>query len=299
MKCDILKIISLLLVFLIGFSLTGCVSSEGDYDDSAAIIERSTLDYPANNGEFKYDVYTEYVSISKYIGDATNVEIPSELEDLPVLSIRSEAFKDNTSIKSVTIPEPVYMIGSEAFRGCKSLKSINLSDTVKVLKSDCFRGCDSLQELILPKGVENIPSGMCSGCDSLYSVEIKESKYDESLSYTVSDSAFGNCPSLYSVYIPKRYTKIDGSAFDGSMDKLVIYGYGSGAIAKFCSENLIDFVVLDAEKYKAIREESKKKYEQEVESRLAQQESEISTGETASEVASREKETLDQELFGW
>lgn len=290
----IIQISAMLFCIVIAMtSLVGCFGGDLSSDDYLAIIDRSTLDYPASNDEFMYDVYTEYVSISKYIGKSSDVTIPTELEDLPVLSIRDNAFEENSYIKNVVIPEPVCKIGKEAFRACPSLKSVSLPTTLKVIGSDCFRGCDVLSELIIPANVDNIPSGLCSGCESLYNVEILESKNDASRSCKIESSAFAYCHSLYGIYIPKRYTEINDTAFRDSMDNLVIYGYGSGATAKYCSENLINFVVLDAEKYKAIREENKKKQEE-----AAAAASKLEAEAEQEDNESAENET-DENIMGW
>ena len=77
------------------------------------------------------------------------------------------------------------------------------------------------------------------------------------------------------------------------MDNLVVYGYGSGATARYCSENLINFVVLDAEKYKAIREENKKKQEE-----AAAAASKLEAEAEQEDNESDENE-IDENIIGW
>ncbi len=57
------------------------------------------------------------------IGDVTDTEIaiPSEFEGIAVTGISAEAFKDCTTLTSVTIPESITFIGENAFAGCDNI----------------------------------------------------------------------------------------------------------------------------------------------------------------------------------
>lgn len=65
------------------------------------------------------------------IGSATDKDIfiPSTYNGYPVRRISDEAFKNCTSITSVTIPSSIYVIGKGAFIGCTNLKSITFKYT--------------------------------------------------------------------------------------------------------------------------------------------------------------------------
>ena len=57
---------------------------------------------------------------------ATEVEIFSEFNSLPVISILPEAFKNCTSIKKVLVPVSITTIGADAFAGCYSIEEMVL-----------------------------------------------------------------------------------------------------------------------------------------------------------------------------
>jgi len=55
-------------------------------------------------------------------------------------TIQTAAFKDNTTITSVIIPENVWQIGSQAFYGCTNLATVELSN-VQDISTSAFEGC--------------------------------------------------------------------------------------------------------------------------------------------------------------
>lgn len=91
-------------------------------------------------GDFEYSVATEYdkefnaiksIKITKYNGSDSDVVIPDTIDSLPVTIIESDAFANNESIESVTIPETVVEIGGWAFENCTNLKEIDLPSNLK------------------------------------------------------------------------------------------------------------------------------------------------------------------------
>ncbi len=82
------------------------------------------------NLEFKLSSDETYYTVAG-IGDFTgvNLVIPSEYEGLPVQTIGAGAFKGNTKLLSVTIPESVTSVSASAFNSCYNLVEIyNLTD---------------------------------------------------------------------------------------------------------------------------------------------------------------------------
>ena len=184
-----------------------------------------------------------------------------------VTSIRSSAFRDCSSLTSVTIGNSVTSIGNYTFGGCSSLTSVTIPNSVKSIGKNAFYGCSSLTSITIPNSVTSIGEWAFSDCSSLTSVTIPNSVtsigkyaffvcsslasitipnsvtsigewafgYCSSLtSVTISDSvtsigdnAFQYCSSLASVTIPNSVTSIGGSAFYGC-DKLVdVYCYAT------------------------------------------------------------------------
>ena len=126
-----------------------------------------------------------------------------------VKGIGSYAFKDCSSLTSITIPNSVTSIGSSAFYGCSSLTSVTIPNSVTSIGSSAFDGCSSLTSVTIPESVTSIGDSAFDGCSSLNSVTIGESVT------SIGKSTFYGCSSLTSVTIPNSVTSIGSSAFDG------------------------------------------------------------------------------------
>ena len=82
-------------------------------------------------GHFYYHSYPGYVSICGYIGDETDISIPSSISGKPVSVIESNAFDGCDSIKTIEVPDTVMKVAEDSFTGAGSLERI-VSHTVDV-----------------------------------------------------------------------------------------------------------------------------------------------------------------------
>ena len=69
----------------------------------------------------------DYVRIIDCDESATTVEIPAEIDNLPVTTIGDDAFEGCTNLSSIEIPDSVISIGNSAFSECEKLSAINVS----------------------------------------------------------------------------------------------------------------------------------------------------------------------------
>ncbi len=81
-------------------------------------------------GDYEYEIVDDTVTITKYIGTATTLTIPATIDGVEVSKIGDGAFKDNASLKTVTVSNGIKDIGSSAFENCTSLSKISLPDTI-------------------------------------------------------------------------------------------------------------------------------------------------------------------------
>lgn len=94
---------------------------------------------------------TSYSTNFGYIFGGNNY-VPASLKTVKITggkSIGSSAFKDCTSLKSVTIGNSVESIGSYAFENCTSLKSVTIGNSVESIGSYAFKNCTSLRSATL------------------------------------------------------------------------------------------------------------------------------------------------------
>lgn len=95
----------------------------GDYTerllDQAIYKRHSTL-------FFDFREYHDHVEIEKYMGGFRKAVCPRSFRGKPVTVIRANAFRLNTSVKHVVLPESIVRIGAGAFWGCENLTDINI-----------------------------------------------------------------------------------------------------------------------------------------------------------------------------
>ncbi len=92
------------------------------------------------------------------VGD---VEIPSEIEGLPVVGIGAGAFSNCVHITKAVLPAGVTSIGDNAFWGCHSLWYINIPESVTRLGNRLFYQCGNLEKIVFDG---NAPSSVGTYC---------------------------------------------------------------------------------------------------------------------------------------
>ncbi|MGN1480929.1 leucine-rich repeat protein, partial [Porcipelethomonas sp.] len=98
----------------------------------------------------------DYIEITACDESLTEVEIPEEIDGLPVTNIGDCAFYNCTSLESITIPDSVTSIESGAFCGCTSLTSITIPESVTDIGDSVFEYCTSLESIKIPDSVTSI-----------------------------------------------------------------------------------------------------------------------------------------------
>ena len=131
-----------------------------------------------------------------YIGDFV---IPNNINGRYVSIIGEEAFKDCTTITSITIPKTVTNIDSSAFENCTGLTTVTLPSQLYAIGAFAFKGCTSLTSITLPESVQHIDDGAFQNCRSLSSVIVK--KDTSSITHLGMD-VFKDCKSTLQITVP-------------------------------------------------------------------------------------------------
>lgn len=109
------------------------------------------------SGDYEYKILNDgTVSITKFIGEASDVEIPSEIDGLAVTQIDAEAFKGCEILTSVIIPDTVIDLGSEAFAECVNLTKLHIGDGITMLYDSAFYGTNNIEEVFIGKNLESV-----------------------------------------------------------------------------------------------------------------------------------------------
>ena len=270
---------------LVGVSLlTGCQTtleqeSPPDVEQSVhetipidAVIASSALQYPATNDLFYYNVYDDYIAITKYLGDEnlvkedgefvtpTDIKIPDMIDGLPVYIIGPGAF-NGAAIESVAISKNVVQIGANAFSNCPNLRKVTFTDITETsesvtegngavsIGSSAFKNCVSLEEITLPDSVEALGEAVFSGCVELKKINLP------SFVVSVPDDLCTNCEKLTEIYISDSAVEISDSAFSTVARDAKIYGGVYSQSAHYAANHFMLFVINREKKEIKVSEE--------------------------------------------
>jgi hypothetical protein len=79
---------------------------------------------------------------------------------------------------SFIVPDFVTVIGKYAFKECTSLLSVTIPDSVTSIEEDAFLLCTSLKSINIPDSVKSIGLYIFDGCDSLRTISVSHNTYD-------------------------------------------------------------------------------------------------------------------------
>ena len=205
--------------------------------DNYEVINNAT---PVGDYGFLTEYGTNYLIC--YFGTATELSLPENYngEDY---EIAEDAFRGNSTITSIVIPEGVTSI-DDAFYGCSSLASIVIPEGVTSIGDVAFYGCNNLKlvinysDLPLQRGsssygyvgyyadrvinVDNFIGDYAfktkDGVNYLTGyigddTELTLPNDYQGENYQIGESAFNNCSSLTSITIPEKLTSIQRYTF--------------------------------------------------------------------------------------
>ncbi|MBQ9468196.1 MAG: leucine-rich repeat protein [Clostridia bacterium] len=115
------------------------------------------------DGDFTYAVFTDDTAlVTAYKGASANVEIPEKLGSYPVFGIEHECFKNNKTIRSVTLPSTLNVIYYKAFVD-SSVEELTVKGDKLRVGANAFSGCSSLRTLNFGGTFLDIGAGAFSG----------------------------------------------------------------------------------------------------------------------------------------
>ncbi|MBQ6661362.1 MAG: leucine-rich repeat protein [Clostridia bacterium] len=139
-------------------------------------------------------------------GDS-EIYIPKTINGLTVKAVGEEAFKENTSVTYVYMPDSITLIDKKAFYGCTGLGEVTLpGDTQATAASGIQNTFPTFNAEI-----KAIKTGKKSALNTKAGGAGNRGETGEEL--IIGEAAFQNCTSLESITIPDNVTSIGDSAF--------------------------------------------------------------------------------------
>lgn len=175
------------------------------------------------------DENNKYYIIKGVIAESETVQIPSEIDGVPVKEIAEGAFRADSKLKKLVIAEGVEKIGYSAFAHCKCLETVDIPSSVTDVSAGSFYGTPWLEDNddryiivgddvlimyqgaerkpILPKRIKHIAKEAFFENEFVMYITLPEGVLD------VSDYAFSNCTNIKRVTLNTSLTHIGQFAF--------------------------------------------------------------------------------------
>ena len=184
---------------------SGSTGSSG----TATKVVQPRYEYKLTKNAKNEDVAT----ITKYYGTVAAITVPKTIDGYTVTGIGYEAFKGNTYITSVLLPDTITEIGMLAFKDCTGIEVVSLPSELEVLPYGAFQNCTSLTEIKIPKTVtnenQNMSIGPFWGCTLLKNVVFEDGMTK------VPNGILKDASAVESVVLPSTVTEIGNDAFNG------------------------------------------------------------------------------------
>lgn len=186
-----------LMMFLLSLSMivTAIPMNGNVYANDSGITT-----YAYNNGVFTYDwgVNDSQITITGLVSgqSVTDLDIPESIDGKFVTKIGDNAFKDNTSIASVTLPDTIQEIGAWAFSGT-SITSLTTGSRCRHIGERAFYNCTQLQSVTINSENDITIDTLAFCADrAIQSLNVKAKRM------ICGDNAFQNCSSMVFQTLP-------------------------------------------------------------------------------------------------
>ena len=157
------------------------------------------------NGVYKVQGDGLSVEFTKPVSKKASVKIPDTIQVngivCKVTGIAANAFKNNTSLKTVTIGKNITVIGANAFYGCKNLSKIYGGSRIANIGYKAFFNCGNLSSITISGTVRSIGKLAFYKCKKLRTIVIKSTALS---SRNVGTKAFTGTYTRPTVKVPAK-----------------------------------------------------------------------------------------------
>ena len=141
------KRITIALVCILAAAVLGALilgrqdnSSVSVSGDVSRTNNTNTNTNTVTSDKWVYEAVDGSISLVGYNGRDSVIEIPSEIDGVPVTSLGEGLFEENNRLREVTIPDSVTDIGPSSFENCTELTVVRLSANIERIQSKAFSG---------------------------------------------------------------------------------------------------------------------------------------------------------------
>lgn len=160
--------------------------------------------------------------------------IPEKINNITITKIENNAFKEETQIEKMIIPDTVLSIGESAFYGCSNLKEIKLPKNLKTISNYLFYKCSLLDSIIIPSTLISIGENSFYDCDKLVELSLPDTIT------SIGRCAFTYCSSLQTINLPKSLKELNSFTFaDCGNLKAIEFPNTLETIDSWCFENCL------------------------------------------------------------
>ena len=207
------KLFLMVACFTLAVVLLGGVKAAAASKDVTTEQGTFTIGY-GGYGSNKYDAPT----VIGYKGRESDVTLPTKVtinDEEQDITILGDAFKGNTAITSVTIPEGYTSIGISALSGCSGLTSITIPSSLQTVGATAFQNCTKLTTVNFTEnesGTLKFMNKVFDSCTALASINLPvqtTSVYD-------NGNIFTGCTALESITVSPgntKYFSLNGSLY--------------------------------------------------------------------------------------
>lgn len=150
----------------------------------------------------------EAIIVDYFKGTAGEVEIPNEIDGIPVTAIGDRTFFGHQGITSITLPTTVTHIGQEAFRACERLEAIHVPSD-----HPTYSSIDGVLFNLEQSELIRVPEGIVGAYTVPDQVAKIRSRVFDPEDGWIGTAAFEGCNFLSEVVIPEGVTELGPFTF--------------------------------------------------------------------------------------
>ena len=163
---------------------------------------------PSSNGVYKVLKDGQSVEFTKPLSKRATIKVPDTIKvngiTCKVTGIAANAFKNNTSLKNVTIGKNVTTVGTNAFYGCKNLTKVSGGNSIVKFVDRAFANCGNLGSITIPGSARSIGKQAFYNCKKLKNITIKTSTLSGK---NIGSKAFAGTYKKPTVKVPAKQMK--------------------------------------------------------------------------------------------